>query len=325
MLRTSSSVLQQVLEELEQATLEHALWRDHLVRVIAGREPANPQDLRPDAHRHCLFGRWYFERPPAELRQRPSYAMIGAEHADQHRLATALLQGLAHGESVTRAQIEEFEEASARLSYALHFVKREIECTLHSRDAITEAHSSGEMIRDLREWHALAGRPGRQCCVALMELDGQRELDEIHGFTSGAQALVNAVRIIAAHLRASDRVFRHDGRKFLIRLSGTQLAPAKTVIARLRDALDGALVSTGAGGATVHRTASFGIATLDPEVDVLESIDRADQALTLAKAAGGNRIITWDPSITTARLRRVEVKEVQGEGGTVDESVPVRR
>jgi diguanylate cyclase len=325
MLRTSSSVLQQVLEELEQATLEHALWRDHLVRVISGREPANPEDLRPDAHRHCLFGRWYFERSPADVRQRPSYAMIGAEHADQHRLATELLENLANGVPITRAAIEEFEEASARLSYALHFVKREIECTLSSRDAITEAHSSGEMIRDLREWHALAGRPGRQCCIALMELDGQRELDEVHGFTAGAQALVNAVRIIAAHLRASDRVFRYDGRKFLVRLSGTQLTPAKTVIARLRDALDGALVSTGAGGATIRRTASFGIAMLDPDVDVLESIDRADQALTLAKTAGGNRIITWDPSITTARLRRVEIKEVQGAGGTVDDSAPVRR
>src|ERR671910_515817 len=71
-LRTSSSVLQQVLDELEQATLDHALWRDHLVRVIAGRESSNPQDLSPDAHHHCLFGRWYYERSPADLRQRPS-------------------------------------------------------------------------------------------------------------------------------------------------------------------------------------------------------------------------------------------------------------
>ena len=311
-LRTSSSVLQQLLDELEQATLEHALWRDHLVRVVAGRETSNPQDLEPDAHRHCLFGRWYFDRAPADLRQRPSYAMIGAEHAEQHRLATILLQSVADGSQVTRTAIEEFEEASARLSYALYFVKRELEVTLSSRDAITEAHSSGEMIRDLREWHAIARRPGRHCCIALMELDDQRELDALHGFTAGAQALVNAVRIVAAHLRGSDRVFRYDGRKFLIRLSGTELVPAKTVIGRLREAVDGALASPGASGVVVRRTASFGIAQLDPDVDVLESIDRADQALTLAKAAGGNRTITWDPSITTARLRRVEVKDVQG-------------
>ena len=67
--------------------------------------------------------------------------------------------------------IEEFEEASARLSYALYFVKREIECALHSRDLLTEAHSSDEILRDLREWHALVREPGWECTIALMELD----------------------------------------------------------------------------------------------------------------------------------------------------------
>jgi len=60
-------------------------------------------------------------------------------------------------------------------------------------------------------------------------------------------------------------------------------------------------------------TASFGIAMLDPEVDALVSVDRAEQALTLAKAAGRNRMITWDPSVTTSvRLRRLEIKDVEG-------------
>jgi predicted signal transduction protein with EAL and GGDEF domain len=61
-------------------------------------------------------------------------------------------------------------------------------------------------------------------------------------------------------------------------------------------------------------TASFGIALLDPDVDALESIDRANQALTLAKTAGRNRMIVWDPSVTTGvRLRRLEMKHVPGQ------------
>ena len=107
-------------------------------------------------------------------------------------------------------------------------------------------------------------------------------------------------------------MFRYDERKFLIRLSGTDLAPGKTVITRLREAVAGGLMSIGADGVASRRAASFGIALLDPDVDVLESIDRADQALTLAKAAGGNRMITWDPSITTGvKLRRVAIKDTQ--------------
>jgi diguanylate cyclase (GGDEF)-like protein len=239
--------------------------------------------------------------------------MIGTEHENQHRIAAGLLRGLAAGVPVGRMVVEELEEASERLSYALYFIRREIECALHSRDALTDAHSSGEMIRDLREWHVLARQPGRQCCIALMELDDIREINASHGYSMGAQALVTAVKIIAAHLRLSDKVFRYDGSKFLIRLSGTDLTSGKTVFMRLREAVTRGLTSVGEDKVAFQVTASFGIALLDPDVDALESIDRADQALTLAKAAGRNRMIAWDPSVTTGvRLRRLEIKDVQG-------------
>jgi diguanylate cyclase (GGDEF)-like protein len=312
MLRSRPSILQKALEQLEQATLDHAAWRDHLLRVLSGRQPCDPMDLAADAHRQCLFGRWYFELAVPELRALPSFAMIGAEHADQHRIAVTLLQRRAAGLPVVRETIEEFEEASARLSYALCFIRREIECALNSRDAQTDAHSAGEMVRDLREWRALAAQPARQCCIALMELDEVRATDAARSHSSGAKALVAAVKIIAEHLRLSDRVFRYDANKFLIRLSGTDLGSGKTVISRLRDAVTQGLTSIGADGVAVPVTASFGIALLDPEVDALESVDRADQALTLARVAGGNRTITWDPSVTTGvRLRRLEVKDIQ--------------
>ena len=168
-------------------------------------------------------------------------------------------------------------------------------------------------MRDLREWHALARQPGRQCCIALMELDNIGQINSIHGDATGAKALVTAVRIIAAHLRLTDKVFRYDASKFLIRLSGTDLTSGKTVIMRLREAVTRGLTSVGTDGNEFQMTASFGMALLDPEVDALESIDRADQALTLAKVAGGNRMITWDPSVTTGvRLRRLELKDIEG-------------
>ncbi len=313
MLCTSPSLLQKTLEQLQQATLDHAVWRDHLLRVISGRRPCDRNDLTADAHRHCLLGQWYFERALPALRELPSFAMLGAEHECQHRIAAGLLRSLAAGTPVGRTAIEEFEEASARLSYALYFVKREIECALHGRDTLTDAHSAGAMVHDLREWHALARQPGRQCCIAVMELDGTREITATHGHSAGTRALVIAVNVIAAHLRLTDKVFRYDEGKFLIRLSGTDLASAKSLILRLRETVTHGVASAGAEGVAFPVTASFGIALLDPEVDALESIDRADQALTLAKTAGRNRVIVWDPSVTTGvRLRRLELKDIEG-------------
>jgi PleD family two-component response regulator len=84
---------------------------------------------------------------------------------------------------------------------------------------------------------------------------------------------------------------------------------------RLREIVKEKAASAGADGVAFTVTASFGIALLDAEVDALESVDRADQALMLAKTAGPNRMILWDPSVTTGvRLRRLEVKDVEGTG-----------
>jgi PleD family two-component response regulator len=69
----------------------------------------------------------------------------------------------------------------------------------------------------------------------------------------------------------------------------------------------------GPDGFALKLTASFGLASLDPEVKVEESIERADQALMLAKTAGRNRAISWDPSVTTGtRLRRLVLEDYKG-------------
>ena len=41
---------------------------------------------------------------------------------------------------------------------------------------------------------------------------------------------------------------------------------------------------------------------LEPDISVEESIDRADKALLVAKAAGRNRVCSWDPAVTTGTV-----------------------
>jgi len=41
---------------------------------------------------------------------------------------------------------------------------------------------------------------------------------------------------------------------------------------------------------------------LDPDISVEESIDRADRALLQAKTTGRNRVVTWDPGISTGTI-----------------------
>jgi PleD family two-component response regulator len=69
----------------------------------------------------------------------------------------------------------------------------------------------------------------------------------------------------------------------------------------------------GPGATALQVTASFGLALLDPGASLEESIERADQALLLAKTAGRNRAISWDPNVITGtRLPRLQIEDAKG-------------
>jgi diguanylate cyclase (GGDEF)-like protein len=109
-------------------------------------------------------------------------------------------------------------------------------------------------------------------------------------------------------LRPPDKVFRYGGDEFLIALPGADLLTAHAVVTRVRVSLAGKLLIAGPDGTTTQVTASFGLALLDPDEDVSQSIGRADQALLLAKTAGRNRAVAWDASVTTgARWRLIDI------------------
>ena len=105
-------------------------------------------------------------------------------------------------------------------------------------------------------------------------------------------------------------MFRYGGDEFLVALSGADLTTAHEVVSRVRLGLAGRFLITGPEGSAMQVTASFGLALLDPDEDVSESIGRADQALLLAKTAGRNRAVAWDASVTTGtRWRLIGVSE----------------
>ena len=71
------------------------------------------------------------------------------------------------------------------------------------------------------------------------------------------------------------------------------------MIERIRSELEQLAIENN-GDAKLHITASFGMALLDPDLPVVDSIDRADNATYAAKWAGRNRVMLWEPSMTEA-------------------------
>jgi diguanylate cyclase (GGDEF)-like protein len=307
------STLRAALAQLEQATRDHVKWHENLLRAIVCGLPFNPNEVAEDAHLNCRFGRWYYERAPAELWGQPIFATIGGEHERLHRAAARLLREVAAGVPIVRADFDDLLAGLGELRLTLDLLRDEIANTLRNRDALTGAYDRAEMLPRLREWHELARRQVQLCCLVFMDLDHFKDINDRYGHGTGDEVLACVIRHLSHCLRPYDKVFRYGGDEFLICLPGADLAIGQAVIKRVRESLASPPRVVGPEGIALQVTASFGLALLDPEVGVEDSIERADQALLLAKTAGRGRAISWDPSVTTGtRLPRLRIEDVKG-------------
>lgn len=308
MLSMQPATLRSTLEQLEQATRDHLEWHADLLRVIVCELPGDPNDVDSQAHHLCRFGRWYYQLAVPELRDAPAFAAIGVEHRRVHQVATGILRDIAAGRPVRRSEFDELLDSSLRLRAELEQLRREVQAALRSRDALTGAYDRELALPELRRWRASAAAGATPCCVVLMDLDRLQAVNARHGHPLGDAVLAEAVRYVREHLRPADKVFRYGGDEFLISLPGTDLTGGREVVTRIRDGLARCQLFIAGADPAWHLTASFGIALLDPAIRVDDSIEHAAQALLVAKAAGGNRLVAWDPSITTGRhWRRLEV------------------
>lgn len=299
MFKANPTVLRRTLEQVEQAVRDHTQWLEHVLRTIVCRLPCSPGDLSGQAHRHCRFGQWYYGRAAAELHEQSLFAALASEHEDLHRIAARVLHEAAGNGSLARESFDELVAAGARLRLALETLNHEIERSLRDCDTLTGAYGRAQLLPELRERRELAKRHVQHSCIAFMDVDHLKAINDTHGHAVGDLILSGAIEYVMQHLRPYDKIFRYGGDEFLLLLPGTALADAEHLIERIRQGFGKVPFVVSAEGRPIHATASFGLALLDPELVVEESIDRADKAVLLAKATGRNRACTWDPSVST--------------------------
>lgn len=311
MSRLDPTILRRAADQLRRTLNEHATWQEGLLRSIFCGLNGEPDEQALATHRDCAFGRWFYDEAPSGLREHPAFAAAGREHQRLHRIATRMLRAVRANVAIARSDFEDLVATNARLRVQIETLRAAIEATLVHRDALTGACGRIEMLPHLHEQRALVQRTGRPCTLVFMDLDNLKQINDRYGHQVGDAVLGGAVSLLEQLLRSEDRVFRYGGDEFLIALVGADLDAAQQVTVRLRDSFAQHLAAPCPDGSSLQVSASFGLALLDPEVDVSESIGRADQALLLAKAAGRNRAVRWDATINTStRWRRIDISEV---------------
>jgi diguanylate cyclase (GGDEF)-like protein/PAS domain S-box-containing protein len=146
-------------------------------------------------------------------------------------------------------------------------------------DALSGLPNRRAWDEELRRELAQADRDGAPVSVALVDIDGFKQLNDERGHGAGDDLLRDAATAWRLTLRLSDFVARLGGDEFAVLLPGCLLNEAVEVMERMRTALPDA------------QTCSIGLAVWDGAEAPESIVSRADAALYAAKRSGRNRIV----------------------------------
>jgi diguanylate cyclase len=182
---------------------------------------------------------------------------------------------------------QEVQDAEGRI--------RELEEKLRTlSDLVREDQLTGSLNRrgldELYEREsARADRRNTQLCVALLDLDDFKKLNDTYGHIAGDNALKHLVKTVKDTLRSMDVIARFGGEEFLIVLPETSVEAAAATMTRLQRELTRHYF--------LHEneklliTFSAGVALRLPNEDQTSLVRRADRAMYQAKQAGKNRVV----------------------------------
>jgi diguanylate cyclase (GGDEF)-like protein len=171
---------------------------------------------------------------------------------------------------------------------------------LVTTDELTGVANRREWQRRCDEAIIYARRYEQPLSILLIDIDHFKQVNDQHGHLAGDLTLKELCRICTTELRATDSFARWGGEEFVLLLPGTVQAEAMLAGNKLRLAIEEqALVQF--EEKTIQITISIGVAMLEDSDSSLDHLlNRADQAMYAAKAAGRNQVqCALSPAIFT--------------------------
>lgn len=184
-----------------------------------------------------------------------------------------------------KARVDEAEQEVARLQNELAETSEMVR-----HDQLTGALNRKGLEETLDRELARARRRQTPICLALLDVDNFKALNDTYGHQTGDDALIHLARVIRETMRPHDTLARYGGEEFLIILPDTPLADAVSALKRLQRELTKRFF--------LHRneklliTFSAGVTAFRAEEPRVEAIARADAAMYQAKKSGKNRVVS---------------------------------
>jgi diguanylate cyclase len=198
-----------------------------------------------------------------------------AVQADLARSRTELLESRRRVDEY-QAQVQKLEGEMAVLSDRLH------------EDQLTQLLNRRGLARAFEAEIARADRYQRPLCLAVLDVDDFKNLNDRLGHQAGDLALVHLARIVRRSIRPTDVISRYGGEEFVILLPETSVDEAVRVMTRVQRELTKRIFLHNHERVLITFSAGVAQRVFGEQQD--ELIARADRALYHAKQAGKNRV-----------------------------------
>lgn len=139
-------------------------------------------------------------------------------------------------------------------------------------------------------------QPGQGLCLAIVDIDHFKEVNDRYGHLFGDEMLLLFAGIMGRSFRQCDLLFRYGGEEFAIILNH-DLPTALKILDRFRATVD-SFVFPQVG----RKTASIGVVQVAPAELPSSVIDKADKALYYAKNNGRNQVFAYENLVSEGKI-----------------------
>lgn len=269
---------------LERETQRAALmeWSQSvLFDLIGNRRREAPQRLSSSP-----FGLWMRHRAVILFQD---FGNLGAIERTMELIDRECLPAIV-GNVDGDAALMNLKERIEEISFLLNNLFQAAVAIENGRDPLTRALSRRFLASVLNREIALAKSQHMPLCVAMIDVDHFKSVNDERGHAAGDVALSHLADVLLKSVRANDFVFRYGGEEFLVVFPETTAETAAQVMERLRQKIERLPVDCGDKG-EFSITLSAGIAAFEGHPDYEYLIRNADSALYDAKRLGRNRVV----------------------------------
>jgi diguanylate cyclase (GGDEF)-like protein len=280
--------IRQAADDVCQAMAIHAQWvRDCEVAFVERLAASQPRSAA--AREPRLDDRiWRRGAHRGVLKHHPPLDHLDLQIARAQRMARQLLSEK-HESAALVARHRTFTQLIVRIDDGLRNLLGHIWNLLANIDPLTGLGNRPAMRRRLRVEGDRHHRYRQPCCIAVIDLDRFKEVNDRHGHVIGDTVLRSVATVLAASVRPYDEVFRYGGDEFVLCLPNTDCRAAWAIVERLRLKVGGWHIPLGNAG-SITTSISVGVAPLTVESGGDAALERADSALFVAKRNGRNGI-----------------------------------